>query len=155
MGEFRSPPKEIVTKEGEPEGKIRLLIVEDEPHTLKFLKRLAEETVGDYEVTITDNTADALRILRESGDKGRPIELVFSGLELMDESEGGLKMSRQKLTNRFILCTSSVDKFRGWSKKQLKNEGIDILIPKPSSFEALRECFINEKKILRPARTSR
>lgn len=150
---------EVKSKEVDGEEAIRVLIVEDHPAVQSSLERTVSG-IGGYEPIFTDNTMDALKILKESKDKGQSIDLVFSDLRLKDNGNGGLEIAKtakeKQLAKHFILFTTSADKFKGMSKEQLEEKGINSVVDKFSTpLKDLENCFKNAKELIKSAKTSR
>lgn len=143
------------SKEGQPRGPVRALVVEDEEQAIFIIKGVIDE-VGDIEASHVDSASEALSLLRKAKEKGEPIEFVFSDLGLTDDKEGGFKIVEavrgEELAGYFILFTGSAGSIREeFTQEQLRNKGINELIEKPASTNALIESFNRAKQtILKP-----
>lgn len=144
-------------KDVEPRSKLRALIVEDDKLVLGMLK-VVIRLQGDFSADCAESTSEALRILREAKEGGRPFELVFSDLGLTDSADGGLEIAKvtkaEGLAKHFILFTGSAARFEGMSREHLKESGIDLVVDKPASSSVLEKCLSDAKGIINSPQTS-
>lgn len=143
-----------IAKETEKRGEIRVLIVEDDRMVADLLGEWFEEAGGFKIERLTDNTDEALAILRKFKEEGKPMQLVFSDLGLKGNNEGGYVIAdavrEENLARYFILYTSRANIVRETypTPDKLKEKGIDSLIDKPVSVKTLMEGLSKVKTIL-------
>jgi hypothetical protein len=129
-------------KEKDSKGKLKALVIENDD-ILPGVLKVTMDVQGDFEPDFVTNTSGALTKLRQAKENGRTYGLVFSDLELTNDREGGLKITKvvkeEQLAQYLILYTGAKDKFEGISEKQLGGMGINALILKPVGAEVLMD----------------
>lgn len=90
ISEFRLSVDEILSSYVQPQPKeeqassaYKVLVVEDDPMSLKLTKQTLEDK--GYQVKTADNVKDAIAVAQQEG-----IDVVVTDLELQDSSSGGL-----------------------------------------------------------------
>lgn len=143
------------TKEPEPKGQLRALLIEDDKSVLPLI-RMAVGMAGGIKTEDTVSTVEALKILRTAKQQGQRFDLIFSDLGLVDDAEGGFKLAaaakEEGLAEYFILYTGraaaiGADKTPEELQTELKKKGIDQLIqkPPPGGIQDLKNSFNKAK----------
>ncbi len=115
------------------EGRLSLLIVDDEPRILSALRRVLRRE--PYDVLTAESTADALRILDE-----RPVDLVLSDHKMPGMSGLhflGCVAERRPDAVRMLIT--------GWTEAipedEIRSVGVRAVITKPWQDDALKETL--------------
>ncbi len=123
----------MIPFEGSDEGRLTLLIVDDEPRILSALRRVLRRE--PYEILAVESSAEALRILDE-----RPVDLVLSDHKMPGMS--GLQLLRRVAERRpeavRMLITGATE---GIAEEEVRAVGVCAVITKPWDAEALKETL--------------
>jgi two-component system, chemotaxis family, response regulator Rcp1 len=120
------------------EGKNRLLVIEDNPADVDLLRRALDRAGVDYELTVVDDGADALALMRPgSTTESQPApDLAIVDLNL--PKHGGLEIIEQMRANPkyasvpvVILSSSSAPRDRA----KMERFHVRRYIVKPADFE--------------------
>ena len=107
------------------ERKHAILLVEDEPVTLKILKTIFEK--ADFDVITAQDGLEAIAVYEHKKDQ---IDVILSDIEL-PEMDGWMMHSRLKEINPQVKVIFTSGYYDPEIQARCEREGIEALIPKP------------------------
>jgi CheY-like chemotaxis protein len=111
------------------ERKPAILLVDDEPLTLKNLRMIFEK--ADFDVMTAQDGLEAIAVYEHNKDQ---IDVILSDIEL-PETDGWMMHSRLKEINPQVKVIFTSGYYDPETQARCEREGIEALIPKPFELE--------------------
>lgn len=114
----------------------KILVMDDNSELLTLLKRMLEHL--KFEVVLTTEGAEAIRVYKEEMEKGNPFDLIMVDLKI-DDGIGGIETVRtiRKFDPNLISIVSSGELSSDILNNQTKY-GFSALLEKPFNLENLK-----------------
>ncbi len=114
-------------------GRVKVLVVDDDPVLLRMVKTFLENASGDYEVLTADSGEEALRLAKEEVPDLILLDLMMPGMDGIEVCER-LRTSRMTYLIPVIMLTASASQVH---RLDALRTGVDDYISKPFDPEEL------------------